>query len=55
MSAKIFRFPPRRVVIDILRMELDGKLPHWLSPLGRIDRVSIRAKHRAAYLANRKR
>jgi hypothetical protein len=27
MSAKIFRFPPRRLVIDILRMELDGKLP----------------------------
>ena len=27
--------------------------PHWLSPLGRVNRDAIRAKHRANYLANK--
>lgn len=38
-------------VIDILGMELEGSLPHWLSPSQRIDRTAIRAKHRAAHFA----
>lgn len=38
-------------VIDILGMELEGNLPHWLSPGQRIDRAAIRAKHRAAAMA----
>lgn len=29
--------------------------PHWLSPAGKVDRVGIRAKHRAAYLSTRER
>jgi hypothetical protein len=28
--------------------------PHWLSPLGKLDRTTIRAKHRAAWLAQQK-
>lgn len=35
--------------IDILQMELDKKLPHWLSPEARIDnarRRQIMDKHR---------
>ena len=53
MAATIIRFRPR-LVVDILQMELDGKLPHWLSPQGRLDRAPIRAKHRARYLRRRR-
>jgi len=47
--------------IDILKMELDGGLPHWLSPEarmhGKLDakRDAIRKKHRDRYLAERER
>ena len=27
--------------------------PHWLSPLGKVNRKAIRAKHRAKYLAEK--
>lgn len=29
--------------------------PHWLSPLGKVNREAIRAKNRAKYLAERAR
>ena len=43
-------------VVDILKMELEGKLPYWLSPLGNpmpellAKRDAIRKKHRDAWL-----
>jgi hypothetical protein len=27
--------------------------PHWLSPLGKVNRKAIRARHRAKYLAEK--
>jgi hypothetical protein len=37
--------------IDILKMELEQKLPHWLSPRGRFSgRDAIRKKNREQWL-----
>jgi hypothetical protein len=41
--------------IDILKMELDRKLPHWLSPEARKSGIQeIRKRNRARWLAERK-
>ena len=39
--------------IDILQLELDGKLPHWLNPQQKNfeQMEAIRRKHRAKWLA----
>ncbi len=39
--------------LDILKMELEKRLPHWLSPAGRNSHKikAIREKHRARHLA----
>ena len=39
-------------MIDIDLNDFSGG-PHWLSPLGKVDRAAIRAKHRAKWLAER--
>jgi hypothetical protein len=45
-----------KIVVDILKMELEQKLPYWLSPEGKNSHRAdeIRAKHRAAYFAKPK-
>jgi hypothetical protein len=42
--------------IDILKMELDEKLPHWLSPQARYSHRhdAARKRNREKYLAMRK-
>jgi hypothetical protein len=44
---------PARDGIDILQLELDGKLPHWLNPQQKNfeQMEAIRRKHRAKWLA----
>ena len=51
------------IIIDILRMELDERLPYWLSPEGKGlkskalpagRQAEIRAKHRAKWLSKQK-
>lgn len=44
--------PDKTLHVDILNTELEGKLPHWLSPAQRVNREAIRAKHRAEHFAN---
>ena len=47
---------PEKYEIDILQMELDKKLPHWLDPMQRdpAKAEAIRKKHRDKYLAEQK-
>lgn len=47
---------PPKLKIDILAMELEQKLPHWLSPSEKNPEAfeAIRRKHRDKWLAEQK-
>jgi hypothetical protein len=56
MTVKIVDIKTPRTTVDISAIEIENKLPHWLSPQQRYKPQieAIRKKHRDAYLAKRK-